>query len=105
MKEKLLLLKLSLTMAVMFFKEFYKESKREVKDSESYPQCNYDTCIERAMDILSSAFKKVSNYYALTIAVHREEFHNENRQEEIKEVSTELTEKEQSSATRGFWLM
>ena len=104
MKQKLLMLRLALILATMFFKEFYRISKEEIKNPSLYPQENYNSCLDRATAIIRDAAKKPITYYAFAIAHHRDVEHNENRSDEKYALRNDLSTKEQKSATRGFWL-
>lgn len=104
MRQKILLRLLAFKMALMFYKDFYTESVKEIEDDTLYPQSNYSSCLERATDIIKNSLTRVINFYSLAIANHREETHNENYKEEIDTLQTDLTDSEQVSASRGWWM-
>lgn len=105
MRQKFLLIKLAVKLATMFFKEFYRVSKEEIDNPNLFPQGNFKNCTERSRCIIAVVVNKIINYYATTIAQHREDEHGENHSDEKEELSTKLTTSEYESATtRGFWL-
>lgn len=104
MKQKLLTIWQCLILAKMFLVEIYKESVRELEDKRAYPQSNYNSCLDRAIDIVKTACEKVVIFYGYSIAVHRQNFHFENRYDEIEALGHSLTTKQKKVAGRGFWL-
>lgn len=96
-----------LILANVLVKSFRKGIKevlfREEKEAGYLSHDQFDTCTSRAKAILTEAIKRPLNILALAIAEHREKFHGENHYKEKNDLSRQMTTKEVSISTRGWW--
>ena len=82
-----------------------KEFDREVNEADYKPQSDYIDCSERANDLLSDAFARVTNVLTLAIIEHRESAHEENRADERTLVESEMVAEDKAVAELQIWWM
>jgi hypothetical protein len=83
--------------------ELTKEFDKEVNNADYKPQHLYADCNERANDLLSGAFDRVTKTLTLAIIKHREEAHEENRADERKLIESEMVAEDKATAVAYKW--
>jgi hypothetical protein len=97
-------MKLQHELAKILEDELGKEFQREVDNAEYKPQADYIDCSERANDLLNGAFGRVTKTLTLAIIKHREDAHEENREDERKLVESEMeVEDIPVASTKSWW--
>jgi hypothetical protein len=96
-------MKLSHELGKIFEQGIEKVIQMEIDDPDYLPQRNYDTCEQRAEDMVKDACVSVIKTLALSIATHRNEKHDENHNAEIGELSIDLSPEEIEIGTRSWW--
>lgn len=107
MRQRIKMLQLVIKMGFMIMQDFFRYSIMELRIKDLFHMSDYDTCLERATDILKKSIERALKFYALAIANHRAgKDHQEDRAEEIKVLEADeiLNEREVKAATRGWWL-
>ena len=97
-------MKLQHELAKILEDELGKEFDREINEPDYKPQHMYADCNDRASDLLSGAFERVTKTLTLAIIEHRESAHEEDREIERKVVESQLNEEEIEISTRGWWI-
>jgi hypothetical protein len=97
--------KLSKELGRIVEEEFQSVYDREIGDDGFLNQEDFEDCKARAKAMLESSFQRVENVLALAIAKHRKEYHNEDRDADIKALSDMMPPEDVSVGLRGWWGM
>ena len=96
-------MKLSKELARMVEEDLQDIFKNEIADDQFMPQADYNSCLERAEDMISAATNRATQVLALAIIKHREEKHKEDRKLEKEEIIELLHDEDVSVGLMSWW--
>lgn len=95
--------RLSVELGRIFTEEIQKVFDREIAEADFMPQGDYDSCLERAQDMVAVANSRATGVLGIAIAKHREKDHGEDRSAERDSLVKEVTQEDASIGLMSWW--